>query len=208
MDRRVGSEDRGSVNWGRPNSRVTSSHLDHSSGSRAFISSSKRPCGFHMPPDQRRQGAQVSWRELVGPLWLRQHLLEHGRVDIQPRRADNLVGIRAAVISDGLAEMAAGDTTVGSTPSDGIINESRTEIISRKISPRASIGLTSNGFFGLCLDFRLSGSDPGRRVLSGYARNTGAIPRGTDVSERTTSLLRFAVSRPSDPGSAAALLWC
>ena len=34
------------VIWGRPNSRVTSRHLDHLSDSRAFISSSKRPYGF------------------------------------------------------------------------------------------------------------------------------------------------------------------
>ena len=32
--------------WGRPNSRVTSRHLDHSSASRAFMSRSKRPYGF------------------------------------------------------------------------------------------------------------------------------------------------------------------
>src|SRR5271165_2256478 len=38
--------------------------------------------GIHMIPDQRRQGSQVSWGELAGPLRLHQNLLEHKRVDI------------------------------------------------------------------------------------------------------------------------------
>ena len=67
---------------GRPNSRVTSRHLGQSSGIRAFMSSSKRPYGIHVFPDQRRQRAQVAGRQASCPVRLRQHLLEHERVDV------------------------------------------------------------------------------------------------------------------------------
>jgi hypothetical protein len=68
---------------GRPNSRVTRGHLDHSSGAagHSYIEF-ETAVRIHMISDQRRQGSRVSWGELVSPLRLRQNLLEHKRVDI------------------------------------------------------------------------------------------------------------------------------
>ena len=71
-----------------------------------------------MLPDQWRQGSQVSWGELVGPLRLRQHLLKHERIDIdhavlqqvQRQHADLVI---LASIAHQLAPAGEEDEVVG-----------------------------------------------------------------------------------------------
>jgi integrase len=67
---------------GRPNTRVISHHFDHSKASLAFISRSNRPYGLTCSHITWRQGGVVTRRQPSLPVLLRQHLLDHQRVDV------------------------------------------------------------------------------------------------------------------------------
>ena len=102
-------------------SRVTSRHLGQSSGIRAFMSSSKRPYGFTCSQISGVSARRSRGVELSLPVRLRQHLLEHERVDVdhavleqvQRQHADLVV---LAAVAGQLAAAGEEHEVVGAVP--------------------------------------------------------------------------------------------
>ena len=76
-----------------------------------------------MLPDQRRKRAEVSGRELPLPVRLRQHLLEHERVDIdhavlQRMQRQHAHLVILTVVAHEFTAAGEEDEVIGAIPSD------------------------------------------------------------------------------------------